>query len=141
MVGDLLPIFADITEQLPTLICGFCDLSENRKRLAKALDELSVAPYEIVERMQFVPGWTRMNLDKGFPPDIMTSVKGLENFTFYECLELALKVGIANIKVPFLHIKHLLAAKKAAHRPKDQLDVTELEKIKAWREQHPDENI
>lgn len=28
--------------------------------------------------MQFVPGWTQMNLANGFPLDIMTSVKGLE---------------------------------------------------------------
>ena len=41
---------------------------------------------------------------------------------------------IENIKVPFLHINHLLANKKAVNRPKDQIDVIELEKLKKLRE-------
>ena len=32
--------------------------------------------------------------------------------------------------VRFLHINHLIASKKAANRPKDQIDVIYLEKIK-----------
>lgn len=34
------------------------------------------------------------------------------------------------IKVPFLHINHLIANKKAVNRPKDQIDVMEPERIK-----------
>ena len=34
------------------------------------------------------------------------------------------------IKVPFLHINHLIQNKKAVNRLKDQLDVIYLEKIK-----------
>lgn len=36
---------------------------------------------------------------------------------------------IENVKVPFLHINLLILNKKAVNRPKDQLDVLELEKI------------
>lgn len=32
--------------------------------------------------------------------------------------------------IPFLHINHLIYAKKATNRPKDRLDVIELEKIR-----------
>lgn len=40
------------------------------------------------------------------------------------------KIGeILDLKVPFLHINHLIANKKAVNRPKDQIDVIELEKI------------
>jgi len=38
------------------------------------------------------------------------------------------------ILVPFLHINQLIANKKAVNRPKDQIDVLELEKIKNIRE-------
>jgi hypothetical protein len=40
------------------------------------------------------------------------------------------------LKVPFLHINQLIANKKAVNRPKDQIDVPELEKIKKLREQN-----
>ena len=42
---------------------------------------------------------------------------------------------IENIKIPFLHINHLIANKKAVNRPKDQIDVIELEKIKLLRKE------
>jgi predicted nucleotidyltransferase len=60
----------------------------------------------------------------------MLGVKGLENFTFDECLEQANIADIEGVKVPFLHINHLISSKKAANRPKDQIDVIYLEKIK-----------
>jgi predicted nucleotidyltransferase len=114
------------------------DTPANRKKLAAALEKLLIAPAEIVERMRFVPGWTQMSLANGFPLDIMTELKGLEAFSFDECLELAIKPEIDGITVPFLHINHLIAAKKAANRPKDQLDIIELEKIKAYLENNGD---
>ena len=39
------------------------------------------------------------------------------------------------IQVPFLHIKQLIQNKKAVNRPKDQIDVMELEKIKQLRKE------
>jgi hypothetical protein len=39
------------------------------------------------------------------------------------------------VLVPFLHINQLLANKKAGSRPKDQIDIIELEKIKEERRQ------
>ena len=114
------------------------DTGTNRKKLAVALDSLSIAPADIVERMQFVPGWTQMSLLNGFPLDIMTELKGLEGYSFDDCFEIAIKPEIEGIQVPFLHINHLLEAKKAANRPKDQLDIIELEKIKNHLENQGD---
>ena len=37
---------------------------------------------------------------------------------------------IDGVQVPFLYINQLIANKKAVDRPKDQLDVLELERIK-----------
>ena len=36
---------------------------------------------------------------------------------------------IDGVQVPFLHMNQLIANKKAVNRPKDQLDVVELERI------------
>ena len=45
--------------------------------------------------------------------------------------------NIYETQVPFLHINHLIANKKAVNRPKDQLDVIYLEKIKQIQEENP----
>lgn len=80
--------------------------------------------------MQFVPGWTYFHLNNGLRLDVMPSVKGLEEDSFVECLKAASLAVIYYTEVPFLHSNHLRAAKKAANRPKDQLDLIELERIK-----------
>ena len=55
-------------------------------------------------------------------------MKELENFSFYECYNLAMFSDLNGIEVPFLHINHLMQNKKAVNRPKDQVDVIYLEK-------------
>ena len=101
---------------------------ENRRNLGKAM---KVFGYENLswEELQFVPGWTNFFIGNGIVLDILINMKGLEGYTFDECLHLANVAEIENIKVPFLHINQLIANKKAVNRPKDQLDVIELEKI------------
>ena len=42
---------------------------------------------------------------------------------------------IEDIKIPFIHINQLILNKKEVNRPKDQLDVTELEKIVQLRKE------
>lgn len=61
--------------------------------------------------------------------DIMTTMKGLERFSFDECYNKASVANIDGTKVPFLHINHLVENKRAVARPKDLDDVRELEKI------------
>lgn len=60
----------------------------------------------------------------------MTAMKGLEDRGFDEALQMANRAIIEGIEVPFLHINQLIANKKAVNRPKDQIDLIELEKIK-----------
>lgn len=57
-------------------------------------------------------------------------MKGLESFGFDELLSAAFRAEIEGIIVPFLHINHLIQNKKAVNRPKDQVDVIYLERIK-----------
>lgn len=106
------------------------DSPENRKKLRKALKEQGSGDYEPLERMQFVPGWTNFQLNHGFVLDIMVSLKGLDDIGFSECYNLAVLAEIEGIPVRFLHYNHLIACKKAAGRPRDLLDIEELEKIR-----------
>jgi len=106
------------------------DTLENRKNLRKALQEQGSGDYDVIESMQFVPGFTDFQLNFGFKLDVMTSVKGLENIGFEECYDYAVIAEIEQLPVRFLHFNHLITCKKATGRPKDLLDVEELEKIK-----------
>lgn len=106
------------------------DHAENRKNLRKAFEELEYGDYPSLETLTFVPGWTQFYITGGLVLDIMTEMKGLENQSFDECLRNARIADLDGIKVPFLHINDLIANKKAVFRPKDQIDLLELEKIK-----------
>lgn len=107
----------------------------NRRNLRSAFAELGYGDYPSLETMQFVPGWTNFYIAGGIVLDIMTEMKGLEHKTFDECYKQAKWADLGDIKVPFLHINDLIANKKAVFRPKDQLDVIELEKIRKITDQ------
>ena len=111
------------------------DTVKNRESLRAAFIECGMGDYFMIERMQFVPGWTDFQLMNGLRLDIMISMKGLEGFSFSESLEIASIAEIDGVKVPFLHINQLIANKKAVNRPKDQIDVIELEKIKKLKDE------
>ena len=111
------------------------DSQVNRLNLRVAFREAGMGDYFMMERMQFIPGWTDFSLNNGLKLDIMVDMKGLEAFSFDECYQLATIADIENIPVPFLHINQLIANKKAVNRPKDQIDVMELEKIKQLRKE------
>lgn len=106
------------------------DTSENRKSLQCVLNELELGKFENIETMQFLPGWTSIKLASGFELDIMTEIKGFSNANFDECYNISPIAIIEDIPVKFLHLNKLIEAKKAASRPKDLIDIIELEKIK-----------
>ncbi len=111
------------------------DTAENRNNIRIAFNSCKMGDYHMLATMQIIPGWTNFKLNNGLKLDLMLDVKGLEGFTFQECLGQANKAEIDGIIVPFLHINHLIASKKAANRPKDQIDVIYLEKIKQLLEE------
>lgn len=110
------------------------DTKENRQRLRAAFITCDMGDYYMLERMQFVPGWTDFHLMNGLRLDILIDMKGLEGYTFDESLQMATVADIDDVRVPFLHINQLIANKIAVNRPKDQIDVIELEKIRKIRE-------
>ena len=109
------------------------DTLDNRKRLRQAFIDLELGDFEPLERVAFIPGWVDFQLDNGIKLDIMTSLKGVD-LSFNECLQMAPIAEIEGLMVPFLHISHLIDNKKSVNRPKDQIDVIELEKIKESNE-------
>lgn len=106
---------------------------ENRKKLRKAFTDCGMGDYPMIESMQFVAGWTQFRLNNGLELDILTDMKGLENYTFDECMARASVADIDGVHIPFLHINQLIENKKVINRPKDQSDVQALEEIKKLR--------
>jgi predicted nucleotidyltransferase len=105
------------------------DSIDNRENLREALKQAGIGDFENLNTMQFIPGWTDITLNFNLRLDIMTSVKGLENNTFEQLLEKAYITEISDIPVYFIDYENLIIAKKAANRPKDLLDIEELEKL------------
>lgn len=135
MVGGFATRFHGFNRNTDDLDLWLEDTLGNRKNLRTAFSILGYGDFSSLETMQFVPGWTNFYIGGGIELDIMTSMKGLENISFRECLDLASIAELENIKVPFLHINHLIENKKIVNRPKDQIDVIELEKIRRFREE------
>lgn len=106
------------------------DSVSNKEVLRKVFREYGMGDFKTLKDTQFVPGWTYFHLDNGLRLDVMTSVKGLENSNFDSLLGSASIATIYDVDIPFLHLKALIISKRAANRPKDQLDLIELEKIK-----------
>lgn len=134
MVGGFATRFHGFDRTTDDLDMWLEDTVENRKNLRNAFKELGYGDFSSFEMMQFVPGWTNFYVGSGIELDIMTYMKGLENHSFEECLSKASFADLEGVQVPFLHINHLIDNKKAVNRPKDQMDVAQLEKIRQIRE-------
>ena len=134
MIGGFATRFHGFNRATEDVDLWLGDTLENRKRLRKAFRELDYGDFEEFETLQFVPGFSSITIAGGIELDIMTSVKGLDQYSFEECLDMASLADLEGIKIPFLHINHLIENKKQLNRPKDQIDVIELEKIKKLRE-------
>ena len=105
------------------------DTIENRKNLRNAFKEIGIGDFESIETMQFVAGFTDFTISYDLRLDVMTSIKGLENTSFDSLLKAATIITLKETPVYFIDYESLIIAKKAANRPKDILDIEELEKI------------
>ena len=135
MVGGFATRFHGFNRNTDDIDIWLDDTPQNRKNLRKSFKELGYGDFPSIETMEFVPGWTSFYIGQAIELDIMTTMKGLEGYTFVECMDIASIADLDGIIVPFLHINQLIANKKAVNRPKDQIDVLELEKIKKIREE------
>lgn len=113
------------------------DTLQNRQQLRKAFISCDMGDFPMIEYMQFVAGWTDFQLNNSLKLDILIDMKGLEGYTFDECLEMASVAEIEGVHVPFLHINQLIENKRIINRPKDQLDIIALEQIRKLRDEQP----
>ncbi|MEO8583531.1 MAG: hypothetical protein ABI415_07030 [Flavitalea sp.] len=134
MIGGFAIRFHGFSRNTDDIDLWLNDTPANRKALRKAFTDLKYGDFELLETMEFVPGWTNFFIGDGIELDIVTKMKGLEHLSFEECLEMSSIAELEGIKIPFLHINHLIANKKIINRPKDQIDVMELERIKELRD-------
>lgn len=111
------------------------DTLENRQQLRKAFVDCNMGDYPMIEDMEFIAGWTDFHLNNNFRLDIITEMKGLEDYTFDECLSMASVAEIEGVAIPFLHINQLIKNKQVINRPKDQIDVIALEQIRKLRDE------
>lgn len=106
------------------------DTPLNRQNLQKALKDLELGDFDNIESMKFLPGWTTVSPSSGFDLDLMTELKGFTSANFDECYNLSPTALIENVPIKFLHLNKLIEEKKASGKPKDLLDLIELEKIR-----------
>ena len=139
MVGGLATRFHGYNRTTDDLDMWLDDDLQNRKNLSTTFIELGYGDFASIETMRFIAGWTSFYA-AGIKLDILTEMKGLENFLFDECYKIALFADLSGTKVPFLHINHLIQNKKAVNSPKDQIDVIYLEKIKQILEDEAQKN-
>ncbi len=106
------------------------DSLQNRKNLVTALEEMGYGRFEMLHTMPIIAGYCEIMMDNGVYADLMTEIPGLQQASFQKYFDVATIAEIDSVSVRFLHLNHLLQNKKATGRPKDLLDVTELEKIR-----------
>jgi predicted nucleotidyltransferase len=105
------------------------DSAENRKRLRNAFRELGLGDFKELESIPFLAGWTDISLDFGLRLDLMSSLKGLEDYNFEQLKTKATIVELDGVLVDFLDYQSLIKTKVVCGRPKDILDIEELQKI------------
>src|SRR5258708_5159433 len=125
MVGGFASRFHGFNRNTDDLDIWLEDTRQNRRNLRKSFIELGYGDFPSLETMEFVPGWTSFYVGNIIALGIMTKMKGLEDHTFDECIDMASIADLDGVLVPFLHINQLIANKKAVNRPKDQIDVLE----------------
>jgi predicted nucleotidyltransferase len=134
MVGGFATRFHGFNRSTDDIDLWLEDTEQNRKNLRNSFIELGYGDFPMLETMEFIPGWTSFYIAGIIELDIMTNMKGLEDYTFSESMDIASIADLDGIHVPFLHINQLIANKKSVNRPKDQIDVLELEKIRNLRQ-------
>lgn len=137
MVGGVATNFNGYQRTTDDIDIWIDDTTENRENLRKAFKMSDMGDYYMLKTMQIVPGWTDFRLNNGLRVDLLLEMKGLEGFTFEQCLQMSNVAEIEEVKIPFLHVNQLIANKKAVNRPKDQLDVLYLQRIKDILDNNP----
>lgn len=104
------------------------DSKKNRQNLIEALEKMEYGRFDMLLNAPIVAGYCEIMLDEGIYADLMTAIPGLDAEKFDTYYEMATVDKLDNYEIRYLHYNHLIANKKATDRPKDRLDIEELEK-------------
>jgi len=129
MVGGFATNLHGFTRTTQDLDLWIKATKENRKKFRQVLKQLDIGDFEALETTELIPGWSSILLNSGIELDIMTSLAGFSAEKFDACYQISPTAEIHTVPVKFLHINQLIEAKKKSARPKDLIDVIELEKI------------
>jgi len=129
MVGGFATNFHGFSRITADLDIWLEDSLDNRRNFRKSIAQIGVGDFPQLETMNFVAGFTSIMLNSGLELDVMTRLSGFEKEEFQNCYDIANRATINGVEVCFLHLNHLIHEKRTCARPKDLLDLEELEKI------------
>jgi hypothetical protein len=102
--------------------------NENKKRLIQVLEKLEFSKEGIayIDKMNFTTPIAFHFWDEPDRVDFLTFISGVKYDEADQQKEI---LDIEGLKVPFLHINHLITSKISTTRLKDKADIEELQKI------------
>lgn len=102
--------------------------NDNKINIINALKELGIEENALAQLMQM--DFTKhLVFSDGITPfkiDFMTHISGV---SFEEAYPQKTITEIDELNVPFIHLKHLIISKIGTGRPKDSIDIDQLQKI------------
>ncbi len=104
------------------------DNGENKKLILKSLKNLKVedAILKEIDKLDFTKPTVFIDGEEPFRIDFMTHIS---NVTFDEAFEKKTVATFDNMKIPFLHLNHLILSKITTGRDKDKDDIEKLQRI------------
>lgn len=129
-IGDLAVNLHGYNREIGAIDIWIKDDEKNRASFKNVLIDLGYIDIPQIKTLDYVPRSIGFVLDSGLELNGMTYLEGLEKAKFDECLKNANIAQVFDLEVPFLDINRLIESKKGTFRPKDQIDILELERIK-----------
>lgn len=134
LVGGFATVYHGFIRTTQDLDLWVQELPENKQRLVDALKAIGVPAAQNYLTVPMVPGWSTIRIgDEGFVADFMGYTKAFKAEDFDACYAKARKGHFDDTPITVIHINDLIKEKTLCGRPKDLLDVAELEAIEKER--------
>ncbi|CAD5290559.1 MULTISPECIES: hypothetical protein [unclassified Imperialibacter] len=131
LVGGIATVYHGFVRTTQDLDLWVQEVPENKQRLVNALKAIDVAGAENYLTVPMIPGRSTISIgDDRFVADFMGYTKAFKPEDFEACYAKARKGHFDETPITVIHINDLIKEKTLCGRPKDLLDVTELEMIK-----------
>lgn len=106
--------------------------NDNKLKVINALKKLEIPQKSLdqLQEMDFTKHLVFSDGEEPFKIDFMTYISQVN---FEEAYTQKVITEIDNLKIPFINIKHLIISKIGTGRPKDNMDIEQLQKIDATK--------